>query len=145
MKIIYTTETGICIVHPTGELSIEQVFEKDVPAEYKHTAYIVSDEVIPSDRTFRDSWEHKIDNDTHSVVENVDKAKEIHKERLRAEREIKFKDLDSQQMIAIRKGSDQTEINKEKERLCDITKLVDVCETIEDIKKVNINSEVKNV
>ena len=57
MKIIYQTETGICIVHPTGELSIEQVFEKDVPSEYKHTACIVDDEYIPSDRTFRDAWQ----------------------------------------------------------------------------------------
>jgi hypothetical protein len=143
MKIIYETETGICIVHPTGELSIEQVFQKDVPDEYKHTACIVDDSVIPSDRQFRGSWEHKIDNDTHSVIENVDKVKEIHKGRLRTEREEKFKPLDVAFNIALELGIDASDVVKEKNRLRDITKLVDKVETIEDIKKITIDSKVE--
>ena len=143
MKIIYTTETGICIVHPTGELSIEQVFQKDVPYEYAHTAYIVDDEVITSDRTFRDAWKHEFltdgETEIHFIIEDVNKAKVIHKERLREERERAFKPLDVAFSIALEKGEDTKVIVKEKQRLRDITKFVDKCETIEDIKKITID------
>ena len=56
MKIIYQTETGVAIIHPTGELSIEEVAKKDVPAGVPYK--IVEDSDIPSDRTFRNAWEY---------------------------------------------------------------------------------------
>ena len=56
MKIIYQTETGVAIITPTGELSIEEVAAKDVPANTPFK--IVNDEDIPSDRTFRNAWEY---------------------------------------------------------------------------------------
>ena len=57
MKIIYKTETNIAIVHPTGEVPIEILMTTVVPEEYRHTARIVEDNIIPSDRTFRDAWD----------------------------------------------------------------------------------------
>jgi len=56
MKIIYKTETGVAIVIPTGELSIEEVVKKDVPAGVPFK--IVNDDEVPSDRTFRNAWEY---------------------------------------------------------------------------------------
>jgi hypothetical protein len=56
MKIIYPTETGVAIIHPTGELSIEEVAAKDVPAGVAYK--IVNDDEVPSDRTFRNAWEY---------------------------------------------------------------------------------------
>lgn len=54
-KIIYPNETGgVCVIHPTGELPIEQVALKDVPAGVPFL--IVDDSDIPGDRTFRDAW-----------------------------------------------------------------------------------------
>ena len=55
MKIIYQNESGgVSVIHPTGELSIEEVAAKDVP---EGVAYeIVEDDAIPSDRTFRNAW-----------------------------------------------------------------------------------------
>ena len=55
MKIIYKNqEGGVSVIHPTGELSIEEVAAKDVP---EGVAYeIVEDDAIPSDRTFRNAW-----------------------------------------------------------------------------------------
>lgn len=55
MKIIYQNqEGGVSVIHPTGELSIEEVAAKDVP---EGVAYeIVEDDAIPSDRTFRNAW-----------------------------------------------------------------------------------------
>lgn len=54
-RIIYTNEFGgVSVIIPTGELSIEEVAAKDVP---KGVSYeIVSDDVIPVDRTFRNAW-----------------------------------------------------------------------------------------
>jgi hypothetical protein len=57
-RIIYQTEDGISIIIPTGELAIEEVARKDVPAG---VAYKIADESdIPSDRTFRNAWEANI-------------------------------------------------------------------------------------
>jgi len=56
MKIIYQTETGVAIITPTGELSIEEVAAKDVPAGVAYR--IVNDDEVPSDRTFRNAWEY---------------------------------------------------------------------------------------
>jgi hypothetical protein len=55
MKIIYPTATGVAIIHPTGELSIEEVAKKDVPAGVAFR--IVNDDEVPSDRAFRNAWE----------------------------------------------------------------------------------------
>jgi hypothetical protein len=55
LKIIYPTSTGVAVVHPTGELPIEETARKDVPAGVPYM--IVDDSVLPSDRTFRDAWE----------------------------------------------------------------------------------------
>lgn len=134
MKIIYQTETGISIVHPTGEVPIEAVLQKDVPNQYRATAKIVDDDVIPTDRTFRDAWVLN----GGKIIEDISIAKEIHKDRLRADRKILLEELDAQEMISNRKGGDTDAIRKEKDRLCDITKLVDRCLTVDEIKSIKI-------
>ena len=45
MKIIYQTATGIAVVTPTGELSVEETARKDVPAGAAYR--IVTDDVDP--------------------------------------------------------------------------------------------------
>jgi hypothetical protein len=56
MKILYPNpEGGISVIIPTGELPIEDVCQKDVPAGTPYL--VVEDDVIPSDRTFRGAWE----------------------------------------------------------------------------------------
>lgn len=139
-KIIYTTETGISIIHPTGELSIDQVFQKDVPDEYKSTAHIVEDEVIPSDRTFRNAWQHDIEKDKHFISENLDKAKEIHKEKLRSERKSLLETQDVLFMKALENGIDTSTIVKEKQRLRDITKLVDDIKDTKELRTISCNT-----
>ena len=54
-RIIYPTpDGGVAIIIPTGELSIEEVAAKDVPAGVPYT--IVDASEIPEDRTFRAAW-----------------------------------------------------------------------------------------
>ena len=60
-RIIYPiAEGGIAVIIPTGELPIEDVAQKDVPAG---TPYLItSTDEVPSDRTFRDAWEADFSN-----------------------------------------------------------------------------------
>jgi len=56
MKIIYpNSEGGISILTPTGDLPIEDVAQKDVPAGTPYV--IVEDDTILTDRSFRNAWE----------------------------------------------------------------------------------------
>ena len=54
-RIIYQNESGgVAVIIPTGELPIEEVAAKDVPAGVPYS--IVSAADIPSDRFFRNAW-----------------------------------------------------------------------------------------
>lgn len=133
-KIIYETEDGIAIVHPTGEISIEAVFEKDVPSKYKSTAQIVEGSIIPTDRTFRNAWFLK----NGEIVEDLEKSKEIYKEKLRSDRKPLLEEQDVLYMKALENSEGTKSIVEEKQRLRDITKLVDNCVSINDIKKIKL-------
>jgi len=54
-RIIYKTDSGIAVIVPTGELSVEVTAAKDVPGS--GTPYwIVDVSEIPEDRSFRNAW-----------------------------------------------------------------------------------------
>ena len=55
-RIIYPNETGIAVITPTGELSLEETALKDVPSGVKYKIIDVSD--LPPDRDFRNAWEY---------------------------------------------------------------------------------------
>ena len=55
-KIIYPNETGIAVITPTGELSVQETAKKDVPSGVKYK--IIDDSNLPEDREFRDAWEY---------------------------------------------------------------------------------------
>jgi hypothetical protein len=55
-RIIYPNPDGtISVVIPTGELPLQDVALKDVPADTPYLLATTAD--IPSDRTFREAWE----------------------------------------------------------------------------------------
>lgn len=86
-KIIFTnSDGGVSVVHPTGEVPINEL-----PARLGLTDYeIVDDDVIPTDRTFRNAWVKS----GSTVAEDLPKCKEIAHERRRAAREEEFKPHD---------------------------------------------------
>lgn len=86
-KIIYTNpEGGVSVVHPTGEVPINEL-----PAKLGLTDYeIVDDDVIPTDRTFRNAWVKS----GATVAEDLPKCKEIAHERRREARAEEFKPHD---------------------------------------------------
>lgn len=87
MKIIYQNpEGGVSVVHPTGEVPIEELPAKLGLVDYE----IVEDDVISSDRTFRNAWVKS----GATVVEDLVKSKEISHDRRRAARAKEFKPHD---------------------------------------------------
>jgi len=54
-RIIYKNESGIAVIVPTGELSVEETAKKDVPTGLPYKIVDVSE--IPADRTFRGAWD----------------------------------------------------------------------------------------
>jgi len=71
------------------------------------------------------------------ITINMNKAKEITKERLRAERKPLLEVQDIKFMQAQETGNDTTAIVTEKKRLRDITKNVDSCTTTDELKALN--------
>lgn len=70
-KIIYKTDKGISIVHPTGEFPIEDVIQKSIPKDTEY--WIVDEKDIPKDRAFRNAWEW----DGVKIVINAEKQQAI--------------------------------------------------------------------
>ena len=64
-KIIFPTETGIAVITPTGELSVEETALKDVPSGVKYRVIEASD--LPADRDFRNAWEFDFTTDFDGV------------------------------------------------------------------------------
>ena len=74
------------------------------------------------------------------ITINLDKAKNITKERLRIERNLLLKAQDIKFMQAQESGSDTKAIVAEKQRLRDITKQADSCKNIDELKALKSES-----
>ncbi len=128
--IIFTNDNGgvsTCI--PTGEISIDAVMTKDVPAG--RGARIVNITDLPNQyNDFYDAWEM----DDKSVTVNKAKAVEITKKRLRAERTPLLAAQDVAFQRALESGADTSAIVAEKQRLRDITNLATEDKTLEELR-----------
>jgi hypothetical protein len=132
--IIFTNSSGgvsVCI--PSGEMPIEQVQAKDIPAGIQ--SFIVDSSALPeADNDFFDAWEQ-----VNGVVSvNLSKAKEITKNRLRVEREPLFAAQDIAFQRAMETGSDTKAIVAEKLRLRDLTTLPDACTTLSELRLLKV-------
>jgi hypothetical protein len=72
------------------------------------------------------------------ITINLDKAKEITKDRLRQERAPLLVAQDVLYMRATEQGQDTTAIVAEKQRLRDITKLADEATTLDELKQLGV-------
>ena len=72
------------------------------------------------------------------ITVNLDKAKEITKDRLRVERNPLLEAEDVKFMKAQEAESDTTAIVAEKQRLRDITKKADTCKTTDELKALKV-------
>lgn len=88
-RIIFQNETGgVSVIIPTGELPIEKVAAKDVPAGVPYEIVDVTD--IPSDRYFRNAW---VMGDC-CIEHDLDKCKELGHDIRRQKRAEEFKPYD---------------------------------------------------
>lgn len=131
--ILYTTpegNTGVCV--PTGEIPIEEVQQKDIPAGVQ--SFIVNADELPwGDNDFFDAWEQS----DGVVTVNIAKSKEIAKNRLRFERIPLLEAQDIAFQRALENGESTVAIVLEKKRLRDITKLTDSCTTLDQLRALH--------
>ena len=114
-------EGGIAVMHPATEcgLSIEEIAAKDVPQGLPHV--IVSSSDLP-DRYFRRAWTYDFTSES-TITIDIEKAKDIQRNKWRAARAPKLAALDLKFMRALEAGDleRQTEIVAEKQALRDVT------------------------
>ena len=72
------------------------------------------------------------------ITINLDKAKDITKDRLRIDRKPLLEAQDILFMQAQESGADTTAIVAEKQRLRDITKNADTCKTTDELKALSV-------
>lgn len=75
------------------------------------------------------------------ITINLDRAKEIKKESLRQQRKPLLEAQDVAFQRALESNSDTTAIVAEKQRLRDITMLVDTATSVEELKAINIETD----
>ena len=73
-----------------------------------------------------------------AIIVNINKAKDITKDRLRAERKPLLEAQDVAFQRALESGTDTSAIVAEKQRLRDITTLVDTANTVEELKALEV-------
>lgn len=74
-----------------------------------------------------------------AITINLNKAKDITKDRLRADRAPLLQALDVQFQRALETGADTAEIVAEKQRLRDITALASAAKTTDELKALSVN------
>lgn len=129
--IFSNSNGGVSVCIPTGELDIQAVKAKDTPS----TSIIVQDSELPqADNDFFNAWELA----NGVVTVNLDKAKEITKARLRAQREPLLAAQDVLYMRAMEAQADVSAIVAEKQRLRDVTSLVDGCASTAELRALEV-------
>jgi hypothetical protein len=73
-----------------------------------------------------------------AIIVDINKAKDITKDRLRVERKPLLEAQDVLFQRALESNADTTSIVAEKQRLRDITQLVDTANTVEQLKVLTI-------
>jgi|LakMenE01Jun11ns_1017448.scaffolds.fasta_scaffold9933443_2 hypothetical protein len=131
--IIYTNaQGGVSVCVPTGDIPIEQVQAKDIPAGVQ--SFIVDGDTLPNDdNDFFNAWEH-IDG---VVTVNFNKAKLLTKDRLRYERTALLETQDVAFQRALESGADTAAIVAEKQRLRDLPLLADNCATLAELRALS--------
>jgi hypothetical protein len=131
-RIIYSNTDGtVAVIVPTGELPIEQVAAKDVPAGLAYE--IVTTDEVPSDRTFRDAWvmgDCCIDHD-------IDKCKAIGHDKRRAARAEEFAPLDeviAKQIPGVDAIAAEEARQVIRDKYAEVQDAIDVAETPDEIK-----------
>lgn len=141
MRIIYTNaDGGVSIVTPVDNcgLTLQEIIDRSVPPNTSHA--VVEDDELPTDRTYRNAWE--LHADGRSIIHNMDKAREIHKDLMRRERAKLMPALDIEYQRADERGaagvSAKDSIASQKQALRDVTDIPEIerASTVEELRAV---------
>jgi hypothetical protein len=113
-KIIYTRpDGGLSVVHPVE--SLPEVIAR-LPKDATNVQ-VIEDSELPKDRTFRNAWKS-----TNGFIEHdMEKCREIHREKLRRLRKPKLEAADVEFIRALEQGLPTPEIAARKQALRDVT------------------------
>lgn len=141
-RIIFTNaEGGVSVVIPAPGtwLTIKEVAEKSVPRGVEYSIVDVSE--VSSDREFRNAWKST---DGKKIEVDLDKAKNVVKERIRAERAPELEKLDLEVLRADETGdtTKKAEIVAKKQALRDATDSPAIVNatTVEELKGLNLSA-----
>jgi hypothetical protein len=132
---IFTNENGnVTVTTPAPQaleiMTHEEIMAKDCPS---HAVMVDYDSLPWDDYDFFESWEMNSEN---GISINLTKAKEETRKRLRIERTPLLAAQDVLFQRALENGADTTAIVTEKNRLRDITLLVDDCTSLEQLRNL---------
>ena len=116
VRFVYTDDNGmVIIVCPADKTdkTLDEIKASNCPAD--KTVYTVEASKCPTDRSFRDAW--SFDGTNFSV--NITKAKEIHKNNIRAVRIDKLAELDIEFQRALETSAYTSAIVAKKQALRD--------------------------
>lgn len=140
-KIIFTCpDGGVLVVHPlrntigetlTTDAEIEQRAWDKLPADAINPMF-VDESAIPTDRTFRNAWEHGGD----SVTQNIIKVKVIAHDKRRQARSAEFAPLDIKATIPSEAAAAETARQAVRDKYAAMQTAIDASSTIEQIKAV---------
>lgn len=106
------------------------------------TTYDSADYETPAERTFRSGWE--ANSDTGVISVNMDKAKDIWRDKIRQARVKPLAALDTAYMKALETSADTTQIIADKQALRDAPSLssIDAASTVDDLIAIQPISNV---
>lgn len=139
--IIKSNSDGSCeIIHPADEMfdpssrtrsllpQLKDSSEEEIlsfiisKSRLEDGSYRIADKSeLPESRAFRGAWTN--DNEQRIIDVDINKAKEIHKDKLRVLRKPLLEELDIEYMRALELGFNTEEIVEKKQELRDVTEL----------------------
>lgn len=135
-RIAYMENDGIVFAHMHSSIKLADFYPNLTEGMY----VTVSDEDFNKlEQEFLSAYDLDEEN---KLVLNLKKAKELHKQKLRRERQPKLEKLDVEFTISLEEGDDikRKEVVQKKKQLRDITKLVDEATSLEEIRQIGLTN-----
>lgn len=131
------TMGGICISCPCEDSTLSEVINKDLPQGVSYLVVSYSD--LPEDKNFIDAWEVDFSSQeglSMGITINMEKAREIHRYKMRLARIPLLQELDVEFMRALEAGEDSSLIENKKNQLRDCTQSISISNalTTEDLR-----------
>jgi hypothetical protein len=133
-RICYTRpDGGLSIIIPSGELSIEELIQKDVPVDATNIQ-VLEDTEVPSDRTFRNAWAQGEQGKKIGV--HVPTAKLIAHDKRRVKRAQELAPLDIEATIPAKATQAEAARQVIRDKHANIQTAIDACTTPEELKAI---------